>query len=160
MRNYMETKYLLPNSFKLAGWIIFIIGIAFGVLFFIFPDEVFHIKVWMPALHYDFPMDKNSGFLTMVHTAIIDEITGTLIILGALLVAFSKEKEEDEYIMKIRVESLVWAVIVNSLLLLFCVFAFYGLSFMLAMIFNVVTVLILFVIKFQIALRKANKYAE
>jgi hypothetical protein len=155
----MKTKYLLPNYLKMPGWIILGIGVIFSVWYFAF-DEVMDIKLWMPALHNHFPMDSNSGLFKLVYNSIIDEIAGTFIIIGSLFVAFSSEKEEDEYIMKIRLESLVWAVIVNSILMIFCIFAFYGLSFTIAIEFNLVTVLILFVIKFQIALRKAKSYEK
>jgi len=155
----MNTRYLLPNYLKFPGWIILGIGVIFGIWFFAF-DEVMDIKIWMPALHNSFPMDGNSGLFRLVYNSIIDEIAVTLIIIGSIFVAFSKEKTEDEYIMKIRLESLVWALIANSVIMLFCMLTLYGMSFTIATEFNLVTVLILFVIKFQIALRKANKYEK
>lgn len=158
-RKYMETKYLLPNYLKIPGWVIFSIGVIFGIWFFAF-DEVFDLRMWMPALHNSFPMDSNSGLFKLVNNSIIDEIAGTFIIIGSIFIAFSKEKIEDEYIMKIRLESLVWAVIINSAIMVFCILTLYGMSFTIATEFNLVTVLILFVIKFQIALRKANKYEK
>lgn len=155
----MKTKYLLPNKFKTTGWILLLIGLMFGT-WFLFFDEVADIKVWMPALHNEFPMSDESGLFRFVFTSIIDEIAGTFIIVGALFVAFSREKQEDEYIMKIRLESLVWAVLVNSALMLFCLFAFYNFSFLTSLIFNLVTVQLLFVVKFKYELRKAVKYEE
>ena len=50
-----------------------------------------------------------------------DELGGILLIIGLLLIAFSKEKDEDERISRVRLESLLWATLVNSILLIFCI---------------------------------------
>jgi hypothetical protein len=52
-------------------------------------------------------------FIGIVNNNILNEILGVVIILSLLVVAFSKEKSEDEYISKIRLESLVWSVYLN-----------------------------------------------
>ena len=49
---------------------------------------------------------------------IADEIASILLIIGGILVAFSKTKDEDEYISKIRMESLIWATYVNYFILI------------------------------------------
>ena len=48
---------------------------------------------------------------------------------GALLVSFSKEKNEDEFITEIRLSSLLWAVCVSYTLLLVAFLFVYGSPF-------------------------------
>jgi hypothetical protein len=89
-----------------------------------------------------------------VNNNILNEIVGVLIILSSIFVAFSKEKEEDEYILKIRLESLVWAVYVNYGILLISLLFIYDFSFLYVMIFNMFTVIIFFIIRFYWQLNK------
>ncbi|MCB0375018.1 MAG: hypothetical protein KDD04_03770, partial [Sinomicrobium sp.] len=65
-----------------------------------------------------------------------------------------KEKDEDEFIGRIRLESLVWATYVNYGVLLLSFLFVYGLSFFWVMIVNMYTILIFFVVRFNLQLRK------
>ena len=99
----------------------------------------------------------------MVSNNILNEILGILVIVSSLFVAFSKEKSEDEYISKIRLESLVWAVYFNYGILLFSFLFIYNFSFFWVMLFNMFTVLVFFIIRFnwQISvLKKSAVYEE
>jgi hypothetical protein len=88
---------------------------------------------------------------------IFNELTLILIIIGGLLVAFSKTKQEDEYISKIRMESLIWATYVNYGVLLFTVLFIYGMPFFNVMIYNMFTVLIFFILRFHFMLYKSKR---
>jgi hypothetical protein len=79
-----------------------------------------------------------------------------LIILSGLVVAFSKEKLEDELISSIRLKSLVWATYVNYGVLLLAFIFVYDLSFLWIMIFNMFTILVFFIIRFNWQLRKLH----
>jgi hypothetical protein len=148
----MKTKNLFPNHFKRIGWIILIPSAILGILA-VLDDFKFeflgHVK--MLALYSDrFP----GG---IVDNNISDEIFGILCIIGAILVAFSKEKYEDEFIAKIRTESLVWATYINYAVLIFCLLFFYDIGFLYVMEFNMFTILIFFIIRFYYMLYKSNK---
>jgi hypothetical protein len=84
-------------------------------------------------------------------------IIGILFILGAVMVAFAKEKHEDEFIAKIRLESFLWATYINYAILLFCFLFFYGIGFMYVMIFNMFTIIILFIVRFNYVLYRSTK---
>ena len=96
----------------------------------------------------------------MVNNNILNEIFGILIIISSLFVAFSKEKSEDEYISKIRLESLVWAVYFNYGILLFSILFVFDFSFLWVMIFNMFTVLLFFIIRFNWQISKLKKSAN
>jgi hypothetical protein len=88
---------------------------------------------------------------------LLDEILGGLVILGSMMVAFSKEKVEDEYIAKIRLDSLAWAVYFNQGLLFLSLFFVYGMSFLWVMIFNLFTLTWFFIARFNWLKTKINK---
>lgn len=90
----------------------------------------------------------------MLDNNILNEILGIIMIISSVLVAFSKEVNEDEYISKIRLESLVWAVYLNYAILLLAFVFVYGMSFLWVMIFNMFTILIFFIIRFNWQIRK------
>jgi len=77
------------------------------------------------------------------------ELTGLLFIIGGLLVAFSKVKREDEFILKIWLESLVWATYFNAFVLLSALLFVYGGAFVDILFYNFPTILILFIARFH-----------
>jgi hypothetical protein len=158
----MKTKYLFPNAMKIPGWIFFVIGIVilFSCIGFDL-DQQYEIEVNMPAIISEIPFDKaNSGVFRIIKNSIYDEVAFSLILIGAMFIAFSKEKHEDEYIMQLRLESLVWAFLVNTAIMLFCIIFFYGLAFYSVMMFNIISISILFLLKFKLALIKGAKYEK
>ena len=152
----MKTKLLFPNRFKRIGWILLVPSTILGILI-IFNDFSFDflgLKVF--AIYSDdfFGSDTIFG---LVKNNITDEIVGILFIIGALFVAFSKEKQEDEFIAKTRLESLVWATYINYAILIFCFLFFYSTGFFLVMIINMFTILIFFIFRFYLILYMSKK---
>jgi len=149
----MKTNYLLPNRLKKIGWILFIPGIIIGILSLIYHPEIsfFDIKVFAIAEDGIF---KDANFFSTSKNNIMDEIICILLIIGALLIAFSKEKFEDEFISKIRLESLVWATYINYAILILAIIFVYDIAFFWALVFNMFTLLFFFLIRFNWALYK------
>ena len=155
----MKTSYLFPNRFKKIGWVMFILGALLGILYLIFgvnsDIKMFDANVF--AVIADKKWLSGIDFFKMVDNNILDEIVGALLIIGSIFIAFSKEKSEDEFIAKIRLESLVKATYVNYAILLFAIIFVYDWMFFWVIVFNMFTTLILFVIFFKRALYKSNK---
>ncbi len=76
-------------------------------------------------------------------------IVGSLLILSLLLFAFSKEKHEDEYIQKMRLDALLWATYINYGLLLIAFWVFWNFDFLNVMMYNMFTHLLIFIIRFN-----------
>ena len=153
----MKTKYLLPSRFKKMGWFIFVPAVIFGLISWFYE--------WEPAF-LDFHvwgytgLEETMGKLDIIQTPInnvLNEICGVPIILSGILVAFSKEKQEDELISMIRLESLVWATYWNYAILLLGIVLVYDVAFLTVMVFNMFTILILFIIKYNWVLHKLKK---
>jgi hypothetical protein len=151
----MKTNYLFPNRFKKIGWLLFIPGIILGILFLIYKSDIslFNIRVFAIAEEAIF---GNTTFFSLSKNNVLDEIASILLIIGALLIAFSKEKSEDEFISKIRLESLVWATYISYAILILAIIFVYDMAFLWVLIFNMFTLLVFFLVRFNWALYKSK----
>lgn len=158
----MKTNYLFPSKYKEIGLIFFIPSFILGLMSMFFEFEPSFLDFNMPTFFLDrcfyeaslFPKD---GVLGFEENNILNEILGVILIVSSILLAFSKEKIEDEFISKIRLESLAWSVYLNYAVLLFSFLFLYGFNFLLILEFNMFTVLIFFISRFNWKLRKLRK---
>lgn len=156
----MKTNFLLPNKFKKIGLVLFILGILGGIYMYATdfdPMDMLQMKV---LTIYNDPIFGEPSFFTIIKTGIFDEIMAIFIIVGGLLLGFSKEKIEDEFIYKLRNDSLVWALIVNCSILLIATIFVHGETFMHILLFNMFTPLLFFVIRFNILKSKYLRHEE
>ena len=148
----MLKQILLPNYFKLIGWILLIPSAILGFFLMLSDlESTLKINSKVFALYNDQIMgsQRHTGIIS---TDITNTLVGVFFILGAMMVGFSKEKKEDEYVANLRLSSLMWAVWVNYVLLLLSFIFIYGMGFFHVMIYNMFTVLIIFIGRFNIKL--------
>lgn len=157
----MKTNYLLPNKYKKIGWVLFVIGIIIGIVLYLdeYDSDVLTIKV-LSIYNDDAIFGKENGFFKIIENSIVDELAVLAIIIGGLLVGFSKEKIEDEFVYKLRKDSLVWAIIFNYTVLIFAVLFIYSFTFFDVLVFNMFTPLIFFIFRFNFLKHKSLKYEE
>ncbi len=156
----MKINYLFPTKYKKIGWLMLVPSFIIGMLILIFEYEPNFLDMRVPAIYSDQIFGEENGFFGFIKNNILNEIIGVLTIISLILVAFSKEEAEDEYISKIRLESLVWAVYVNYGILLLSFVSIYNLTFLWVMIFNMFTVLLFFIIRFYWQLSIVKKSAK
>ena len=152
----MQTKLLLPNRYKKIGWFILIPATMAGLVLSYYNFDA----TWMQAKVFAIASDgfsTNARYFGLVDTNITNTVVGSLFITGAMLVSFSKEKNEDEFIAGLRSSSLLWAVCVNYLLLLLAFLLVYGMPFLDVMLYNMFTVLIIFIVRFNFILYRNAK---
>jgi hypothetical protein len=145
----MHQPLLLPHRFKAIGLAILVPSFICWLLW------TFEI--------YEFPFLKTGrgeGILDQRNHSLVEELLFTGLAIGLLMIAFSREKTEDEYIMTLRLQSLQWAALVNAILLVLATWFFYGTNFLNVMIYNMLTVLIIFVIRFQYVLYRKKSPAR
>lgn len=155
----MKTNYLLPNKYKTLGWVLFSIGIIAGIIQVFSGYESYALTTKVFAIYGD-PFIGESSFFTVIYNSIVDELTTLIIIIGGLIIGFTKEKIEDEFIYKLRTESLVWAIIFNYAVLAFTVIFVYDLAFFHILVFNMFTPLIFFIIRFNFLKLKSRSHEE
>jgi hypothetical protein len=153
----MSSHLLLPNKFKIIGWCLLISAIVIHIFFIIndYNYEWSYARVF--ALIADGPEFSKDRYFTTITTNITNTVVGATFIIGAMLAGFSKEKKEDEFISKLRLSSLLWAVWINYGLLFLAFLFVYGFSFISVTIYNMFTVLIIFLARFNYLLYKSSK---
>tara|TARA_R110002051_G_scaffold176765_2_gene246746 strand:- start:249 stop:725 length:477 start_codon:yes stop_codon:yes gene_type:complete len=152
----MNTNYLLPAKFKKWGWLILIPTSILGIVTVVYEWEPAFLDVTVPALFIDEFLGKDA-IVGMTTNNILNELCAIFVIISGLSVAFSKEKNEDEFITSIRLQSLVWATYMNYFILLLTVILVYSFSFFWVMVFNMFTILLFFIVKFNWSLMKFKK---
>jgi len=150
----MEARFLFPHRYKLIGWIFAIPSLILGsfVLFDGFLFDFLNIELPFKYI-FDDSISFGNGTTNLVDEVsvlnITDEIASVGTIIGMLLVAFSKVKLEDEYVSKIRLESLQWAIYLNFGLLVLATIFVHGAAFFSVTVYNMFTPLIIFIIRFH-----------
>ncbi len=97
-----------------------------------------------------------SGYFEFIEENLSEELLFLVYMAGALFVGFSKEKNEDEFIAKIRLESLMWATYIHYGLLTLSVIFIYGWGFLTIMMYNMFVLLIIFIIRFNFILFRSK----
>jgi hypothetical protein len=133
----MNAKWLFPHRFRLIGWILFVPSLLLGLANRYADFRIRQLDV--------------SGWLMFedVGNNLTDEFAGVGVIVGLLLIAFSKEAVEDEMISRLRLEALQWSVYTNYLLLAIAMLTVYNSAFLEVMIYNMFTVLLVFIGRFR-----------
>ncbi len=155
----MTINYLFPHFFKKVGWVIFLPTLVFGFIAIgedINP-EFLDIEVY--ALFTGSFLGKDNSF-SVIENNFLNEILGLLMIVSLILIVFSKEKDEDELISKIRFESLVWAIYVNYAILALSMLLVYEIAFLWVMIFNMFTILFFYIVRFNLKVWKLRKMSS
>ncbi len=142
----MKNNMLCPYPLKKWGWIIAVPSIALGLAFLYLDFSFEWLTVPGPSGSI---FDAANGNLT-------DELAFVGSIGGLSLVAFSAERFEDEYVAFQRLKSLQWAVYVNYGVLLVAVLTIYGGGFLDVLVYNVFTILIIFIARFQFVLYRSR----
>ena len=124
---------LFPHGFQKWGWCILAVGIAFGI--------------------YAMVMDYGTSGLVN-NVAIIGTVS------GAILATCSKEKVEDEMVRQVRLSSLLVALYVNYAVLIICSLFIYDLDFLSVMVYNMFTMLLIFMVVFRYRMWRLNKEAK
>jgi len=155
----MKTQFLLPHSFKLPGILLMITAIAVSVLEKFVDLPIISGNVHVFAI-YASEIFKEEGFFKMISTGIGFTLFNFVFISGAMMAAFSRLKTEDEYISRLRLESLVWAVYANFIIIFIANIAIYGDGFLNVMLLNMYTVPVLFFLRFNYLVFKTNKLAR
>ena len=142
----MKPVYLFPNKLKIPALIVFIISIILIALQFSNISIEINTKVF--ALISDPFLDReNTGKFIWIKQDMYNEVLDTLFFSSGLILAFSKEKIDDEMITLIRYKSLTITTYFIFITLIISEFLIYGMSFgYVIMFFNYMFILLLNII--------------
>lgn len=158
----MKTHFLFPNKLKTLGWILFIPAFVMSLLISfmdINTQDTLNVKVF--ALVNEGLIGEgligHLDFFSLIKNSVFDELLLFGLIIGGILIGFSKLKIEDEFTSKIRYESLVWATYLNYGLILFFTLFVYGFPYLNVLFYNTFAMLFFFNIRFHYLIYKLNK---
>ena len=140
----MKTRFLFPYSWRKYGVVLFIIGVAISLI------HVF-LDAHMVALHHH-SFDGKTDFRELVTDIIL-----LTLICGLLLIAFTKEKIEDEHIAQLRLDSLQWSIYFNYIGLIICIVLITNWHMFIGIAAHFIfTPLLFFIIRFRWVIYQAN----
>jgi hypothetical protein len=146
----MKTSYLFPHRLKWISGVLFVISFIALVIYVSTNDSenpLWNVPVF--ALVSDDGFFGPAIFFTVINNAVADELLVLLVIVSGLVFAFSKEKQEDEMVASVRMQSLAWATIANYSILLLCYLLIYGLSFLNILMGAMFSQLVIFILLFR-----------
>jgi hypothetical protein len=144
-----KTKYLFPYNSRWIGIALILLHIPVKLLW----DARYPGDHHIPTL-----TGSDSMLFSPQHLFFIG--TTLMVLVGLFLIAFSKEKIEDEQIVQLRLDSLRWAIYLNYAILLFSlVFTHSGESDHILML-NIWLPLLFFILRFQWVLYRLNRSAK
>lgn len=156
----MKLIYLLPYSFKKVGWLLFLASVILLVLGMMLnlDSSYFTFRVFSV---YSSKLFGPSDWFAIHPEEVAYTVVSCLFITGALFIMFSKEKVEDEFIMSIRMNALMWAVLIHFTLLLILFITVYGINFGYVVIYNIYTLLVIFILRYYYLLYQyKNQFSE
>ena len=137
----MKPKFLFPYWSRYLGWVLVFAHIPVMVIG----------KQYGMGDHSNSNAMFNNGHLLFIGTALVMAI-------GLFLVAFSRERIEDEQIAQLRLDSLRWAVFINYIVLTICLIFSDDTHHILLM--NLWVPLLFFIIRFQWMLYRNNRLVK
>ena len=154
----MKTQFLLPAQFKNLGLLMLVPFIIMGALEWFGGETLASYIYWefpLPAL-YDDSLREGPWF-SIVKDSVYNEIWIIGLLLSLTFIALAKEKDEDEMISKIRLESMAWALWGIVILFALETLWIFGFSYMESTFLTLFIYLILFIMKFNYEMFKLKR---
>jgi uncharacterized membrane protein len=143
-----STKYLFPYNTRFVGIALILAHIPVKFLW----------DAYYPNGYDQHTMANESSLWSPPHLFFIG--TTLMVLVGLFLVAFSKEKFEDEHIVQLRLDSLRWAIYLNYAILLFSLVFTQGGDTKHILLLNIWLPLLFFILRFQWVLYRIKRSAK
>ncbi len=138
----MKTRFLFPHALRKYGAIAFILAFVIAALTYYYQDKINEAQ-------YNTSFKINEVF----HDVVVLMWIG-----GLFLVAFTKEKIEDEQVAQLRLDSLQWSIYFNYAILALFIIFFNSRQVMLGVAAHFIfTPLLFFIIRFNWAKYQLNR---
>jgi hypothetical protein len=142
----MKRSLLLPHSFRLPGYILLLAGSVFGVMRFWFDIKPKFLTMKVFAFYSEYLAEK---YFRFVRDNMSEELVGFLLVLGAWMVAFSRDKDETEEKAALRIRAMYISAYLQMFYLLVCLLTTFGIAY----IYMLMMYMILFPATFFIVFR-------
>ncbi|MEP0862479.1 MAG: hypothetical protein HRF52_13665 [Ignavibacterium sp.] len=150
----MNFNFFLPHKFRFVGLILFLLGIIAAYIRFSLGIKPAVLTLPVFSLYSSFLETKTFQIIT---NNISEEIVALLLLVGLLLLNFSKEKIEIEQTDKLRFRALITSVFVNSMLMILSTLFIYGFAFVNVLMLNMFSQLIIYQMIFRFLIFRNRK---
>lgn len=162
----MKTDYLLPHIFRKIGWFVFIpcwvmIIVSWLGINNLFDDDwLSFVTLHIGNLGFFTPEQEGHSFLYFAREDMFSEIIYCLAFVSLYMIAFSKEKVEDEYVEHLRMRSLVWALKVNTIFFVIFTWFCFGMVYVTLLLLSMFSIFLLFHFRFLYELHRRRIHNE
>lgn len=152
-----KLTFLLPCGFRFAGFVFAFTGTILSIMRFYFgvKPDMFEQKAF--AIYSVYLGTKT---LSVVNNQLIDEIALILFITGLFMVAFAREKIENQQVNSVRLRAFFISFYLNAVFLIAATMFTFGLAFMYMTVLNLALPLLLYIITFRILAAIALKNSQ
>jgi len=147
----MKPKFLFPYQSRILGYVCIVAYLP--------------VMVYKKILHHGYnniglktQFEESNSLLNSEH--ILTATAVALVIIGLLLIAFSKEKIEDEQILQLRLDSLQWAIYFNYFILVASLFFIINMHFKEILLLNLWAPLVFFIVRFRWVIFRFNRLPQ
>ena len=128
-----KMTFLLPRNFRFLGILFFILGLILGIARFKygFKPDVLDLDTFAVYSSY-----LETKFMQVVRNNFGEEITGILMVGGLFLMAFAREKTENELTSRLRLKSFFIAAYINFAFLIAAFLFTFGIAFVYMLMLN------------------------
>jgi hypothetical protein len=121
-----RSSLLLPAFFRLPGFILLIAGSVFGIMRFWFDIKPKFLTMRVFAFYSEYLAEK---YFRFVRDNMSEELVGVLLVLGAWMVAFSRDKDETEEKSALRIRAFYISAFLQMIFLVFCLLTTFGIAY-------------------------------
>jgi hypothetical protein len=147
----MKTNYLFPFNSRYFG---------IGLILIHIPIKLIWDAAYPGGFNAHNPASGSTGSFLFSSPHLFFIGTTLMVLIGLFLVAFSRERVEDEQITQLRLDSLRWAIYLNYALLLFSLVFTHGSESSHILMLNIWLPLLFFILRFQWVLYRLNRSAR
>jgi hypothetical protein len=146
----MKTRnFLLPGSFRFAGFLFLIAGTILGIARFYFgvKPDVLTFKIFAFYSSY-----IESKYLQFIRNNMSEEIVGVLLLMGLFFIAFARDKVENELKDSLRNKAFYITAYLQLIFLVLSLLFTYGFAFVYMLMVNMMLPLAVFITIYRILL--------
>ncbi|MFN3800138.1 hypothetical protein [Belliella pelovolcani] len=141
-------KLLLPHQYQKLGYFLIIPSVVLFIACSYFQYEI----AWLTLSNV-----REKGLFISAHENFTNELAIIGTFLSLFLIAFSKEQVEDEYILKLRLESILIALYTYSIIFIIGTLVFYNFEYLNFVAFNFCSIKVFYIIRFRWLMYKQNQ---
>ncbi len=140
---------LLPHIYRTIGCIMLLPFAALFVATFHFDYAIPHFELSKELAQKLFFIINKPSIIEDFPNGLTDELATVGIIVSLFMIAFSKTKNEDEYVQQVRLHSLQIGVYIHYFIFILLTLTVYGGGYLSVVLYNIITVLVIFIIVFH-----------